>query len=324
MNIQELKNSLMPNQLTESYARSKKYFLNTPIIKSDFLSSFFKTNIYFKQENLQETQAFKLRGAINALLTIAAEGKVKKVVCSSSGSHAMGMCLAGKKLGFEVIVFLPGITPEFKIDKIAKLGGKINFFGEYLSEAQNEAMSYAEKNSLPYISPYNHPATIQGNGGFIAHEIINHDIDFKNIICPVGGGGLLTGLTAALALHEYGARVIGVESVDNPSMFNAIKNNDPNFPLDSKPSIAEALICGVSQVGFPLIQEYVSDLALIPESAIKNSMKLLLHEENLLVEGAGAISTAFLFENKKNLRQENYLLLITGGNIKESTVINLT
>jgi len=323
MEVNKIKNSLSKNNLRDSYNRASSYFVKTPIIKANFLSAYLDTNIYLKLEDQQKTSAFKFRGAINALLPLKSSGNEKTVVCSSSGSHAMGMCQAGKELGINVIVFLPNITPEYKVQKIKKLGGDIKFFGEFLVEAQAEAERYANDKNLSYISPYNHPATIQGNGGFIAWEIMDSEINFSKIICPIGGGGLIAGLATALAINGCVSNVIGVESEANPSMKNAISNNDVNFPLDPKESIAEALNCSVSYTGFLLIQEYVKDICLVPELTIKEAMKILLKKEKLLTEGSGAISTAHLLKNINDIEKENYLLLVTGANIKKSSIINL-
>jgi threonine dehydratase len=323
MNTDEIKDTLSVKNLTSAYDIASRHFFETPIVKADFISERTGANVFLKLEGQQKTNAFKFRGAVNALLSLNFDNKDKVVVCSSSGSHALGMCKAGRDLGIKIIVFLPKITPEYKVKKIKMLGGEINFFGEFLSEAQLEAESFAKERSLFYISPYNHPSTIQGNGGFIAHEIMNSKIHFSEIICPVGGGGLVSGLAAALSLAGYNTDVTGVESEANPSMKNAIVNDNMNYPLNPKESIAEALNCSVSYAGFPLIKEFVKELCLVPEQEIKNTMKILLEKEGLLTEGAGAIAVAHLLNIKKVEKNHNYLLLITGANIKKSTVKNL-
>ena len=323
MKINSIKDFLSSKNLKNSYQRAQSYFVNTPIVKAEFFSELLGANIYLKLEGQQKTNAFKFRGAINALLSIKSAGIEKTVVCSSSGSHAMGMCQAGKELGINVIVYLPKITPKYKIEKIQRLGGDVKFFGDFLGEAQLEAERYAKSKNLSYVSPYNHPATIQGNGGFIAREIMDSKINFSKIVCPVGGGGLIAGLATALELNGSSAEVIGVESEANPSMKNAIDNDDVNFPVAPKESIAEALICSVSFAGFPLIQEYVKNLYLVPEDTIKEAMKILFSKEKILTEGSGAISAAYLLCNKPNIKKENYLLLVTGANIERSFIENL-
>tara|TARA_Y100001935_G_scaffold253205_1_gene258826 strand:- start:489 stop:1460 length:972 start_codon:yes stop_codon:yes gene_type:complete len=323
MNKEEIKDTLSITNLKKAYEVASSYFHETPIVKSDFISEKLGVNVFLKLEDQQKTNAFKFRGAVNALLSLNFDGKEKVVVCSSSGSHALGMCKAGKNLGIKIIVFLPKITPQYKVDKIKRLGGEINFFGEFLGDAQLEAERFAKERSFFYISPYNHPSTIQGNGGFIAHEIMNSKIHFSDIICPIGGGGLVSGLAAALSLGGYNTDVIGVESEANPSMRNAIINDNIDFPLNPKESIAEALNCSVSYAGFPLIKEFVKDICLVSEEKIKNTMKILLEKEGLLTEGAGAIAVAYLLNMEKVSKNKNYLLLVTGANIKKSTVKNL-
>lgn len=304
--------------LKDAYEVAKKFVVSTPITQSKYLSELSDANVYLKLETYQETGAFKFRGALNSLIHLSKNQEISQVVCASSGSHAMGMSLAGNLLGIEVTVFLPKITPSFKSKKISSFGGKIIFEGDYVDESQAAAQNYAEEKQIPYISPYNHTHTIQGNGGFIAHELLNSNIAFQNIFVPIGGGGLIAGLSAALKLNGKDCSVYGVESSSNPSMYRAIKMSDPYLKNDFKPSLAEALICGVSELGYPAIKKYVDEFLLVEEDEIKRIMEVLYKQEGLKLEGAGAITSAALLRHIEKFKGQDSIVVVTGGNIEDS------
>jgi threonine dehydratase len=313
-----IENSLRYSELQKAYQNARIFINNTSIKRSDYLSSELNANIYFKLETEQKTGAFKFRGALNSLLSLSKENEVKHVVCASSGSHAMGMSLAGNILGIKITVFLPKITPKFKSNKIQDLGASIVFHGEYLDESQVAAQRFALQENIPYVSPYSHASTIQGNGGFIAYEIINSDVNFKNIFAPIGGGGLIAGLAGALKINDQPYKVHGIEAASNPSMHNAISLNDPKLKNEFSSSIAEALICTVSEIGYPLIKNYVDEFYLIDEEEIKSTMKLLYQKEGLKLEGAGAITSAAMLNQYERFQGEDSLIIVTGGNIEDS------
>ncbi len=323
MKLSDINPYLEYESVSSAYKNASQFFRKTPTIKSKFLSESTGTDVYLKLENTQVTGAFKIRGALNALMHLDPKKNSETVVCASSGSHAMGMCQAGRFLNKGVIVFLPEITPQYKIEKIRKLGGRIKIFGEYLPQAQDQARKFAEENNLNYISPYNNIYTIQGNGGFIAHEIMSSNLNFDSIFAPIGGGGFIAGLSSVLKSNKPSLKVVGVESKNNPTMHNAILNNDPSYPVESRPSIAEALTGKVPLLCFNLIKKNVDKLSLVSENDIKHTMKLLLKEEKIVVEGAGAITAACLIFNKLNIQAERSLLIVTGGNIKESAIHDL-
>ncbi|MDD4363236.1 MAG: threonine/serine dehydratase [Atribacterota bacterium] len=292
----------------------------TELRESIYLSNKINGQVFLKLENLQTTNAFKIRGAFNKLLIIKEENC--EIVTASSGNHGQAIALACQKMGLKTTIFLPEKTPEKKIELIKKYGAQIIIKGDTVDQAEEYGRLMAEKENKFYISPYNDPAIIAGQGT-IGLEIIQQYSKLQSILVPIGGGGLISGIAIAVKENFPDIKIIGIQAENDAAMYHSFgkgklltNDNYPHFP-----TIADGLAGGIenNSMTFPIIQKYVDDILLIKEDLIEKSIYKLWKNENLIVEGAGAVSTAAVLGNPEIFYDQKIALIVSGGNINENT-----
>ena len=198
------------------------YAKTTPLIRSKFLSELCKANVYLKLENLQVTHSFKVRGVINKLLNLTSEEKARGVVTASAGNHGQAVAFGAKELGFKAKIVVPTNTPKVKVDGIRQYGAELVLFGATYPEAERKAKEFAQSEGRLYISPYNDELIVAGHGTIgleILEELPNVDV----VVVPVGGGGLISGISIAVKSLKPTVKVFGVQSAAVPIMFESLK-----------------------------------------------------------------------------------------------------
>jgi len=213
-----------------AHSRIAPFVRRTPLELSPRLPA------YLKLENLQRTGSFKLRGALNRVLTLSDAEKQRGVVAASAGNHAQGVAFGCALAGANALVVMPEGTPRTKVQATRSLGAEIRLFGTTYDEAESEARRIERESSRVFISPYNDPLVIAGQGT-IALELLEDLPDVAQVIVPVGGGGLICGVGMALKVANPAIRVIGVTSRATPAVYNHLKGEH----LPQLPTIAEGL-----------------------------------------------------------------------------------
>lgn len=295
----------------------------TSLVHSQFLSNFCDGEVYLKLENLQTTSSFKIRGALNKMLHLSAEELERGIVTASAGNHGQAVAIGAEKLNLAAKIVIPRNTPKVKIDKIRKRNVELVLHGDIYDEAEQKARDLARKDGLIYISPYNDNSVIAGQGT-IGLEILEdlHTVD--TVIVPVGGGGLISGISLAIKSIEPSVRIIGVQSEASPVMYESLKAGRI-VDVEMRESIADGLFGGIEKdsVTFEIIQKYVDSLLLVKEKTIRQAIFLLWNKEKQVVEGAGAVAISLILENKDLFAGKTIVAVISGGNIDKTLFRNI-
>lgn len=296
------------------------YAKHTPLCRSEFLSQLCRANIYLKLDNLQPTHSFKVRGVMNKLLNLTVEEKTKGVVTASAGNHGQAVAFGAKELDFSAKVVVPTNTPKVKIEGIKRFGADLLLFGDNYPEAEAEAKRIAAEQSRLYISPYNDEKIVAGHGT-AGLEILQDQPEIDIVVVPVGGGGLISGISIAIKSLKTNSEVIGVQSQAVPIMYESLKAGRIIPPHRHEPTtVAEGLSGGIEKgsITFNIVQEYVDNVILVKEATIRKAVYLLCKNEGQVVEGSGVAGVAMLLENSNDFTGHSVALEVTGGNIDQS------
>lgn len=301
--------------------RIGRYIRETPLERSQFLSEFCGGDVWLKLENQQLTGSFKVRGATNKLLQLSEEERTRGIVTASAGNHAQGVGYAAKMLGVQATVVVPENTPIVKRDAIMRYGVNLIVHGEEYLNAEKLARSMERERGMTFVSAYNDVDVIIGQGT-IGLELIESLPDVENIIVPVGGGGLISGVGCAMKSVDPSIEVIGVQSVASPVMYESIKQ-DMIVEMELEDSVAEGLHGGIEEgsVTFELCKRYVGDFILVEEKSIVRAMNRMFSEQNQIVEGAGAVGVAAILENPSLFRGRKTGVVISGGNVEPELLV---
>jgi threonine dehydratase len=279
----------------------------TRLIRSDWLSSLYGNEVLFKCENEQETGSFKVRGAIAKL----ASARPVKVAAASAGNHGLGLAWASRDSGVACTIFVPRTVAQVKADKIASLGARlIRAPFDTFDPTQEYALERLD--GAAWVSPYDDPDVIAGNGGTTALEIFEEG-PVGAIVVPCGGGGLAIG--AGIVAKRRGAKVIGVNSEASPGMWLSRRDGRAHLSVDSKPTIAEGIEGGVSDSTYRLGLEYIDDVVTVSEEAIGRAVAETRRREGIAIEGSAAAAVAAVVEGRIPGNLGRVAVVLTGGNI---------
>ncbi len=287
----------------------------TPCPESIPLSEITGSRIFCKLDNFQRTGSFKERGARNALLTLSPARRVKGVVAASAGNHALGLAYHGRLLEIPVTVVMPDYAPLIKITTCQRLGARVIIFGKDFAEARAEADRLVASEGLAYIHGFDDPDIIAGQGT-LGLEILDQVKDLDAIVCPVGGGGLIAGLSIAVKALKPKVKVIGVESVSTGNMTAALKAGK-SVTVPRKPTLADGLATlAVGPNAFALARTRVDQVVQVSEAAISIAILRMLELEKTVVEGAAAAPLAAMLSGiLPKLKGKRVALVVCGGNI---------
>lgn len=289
------------------------YVHKTPLIYSNSFSRLIDAEVYLKAENLQKTGSFKVRGAFNKLINISG----KKVIAASMGNHAQGVAFAASRLGMEAKIVMPVSASIVKQEATKGYGAEVVLYGESFKDAMEFALSQKD---YTFIHAFDDDEIIAGQGT-IGIEIAEDLRDTDLVIVPVGGGGLISGISTAVKSISPDTGIIGVQSGAAASAYVSFmdKKISEKHPA---PTLADGIAVGrVGERTFEIMNKYVDDMALVGEDSIAMAILLFLERKKLVVEGAGAVPLAALLEDKGRFRGKKIVLIVSGGNI-DFTVID--
>jgi threonine dehydratase len=296
-------------------ARIKGAVYESPCARSIPLSELTGMEIYCKLDNLQRTGSFKERGARNALVQLSDEQKKKGVIAASAGNHAQALAYQGRLLGVPATVVMPKFAPLIKINNCQKLGATVVLEGRDFAEAKARACEIAAQQGLAYIDGYDDPAIIAGQGT-AGLEVVAQVPDLDAVIVPVGGGGLLAGVSLAVKTLRPEAKVIAVEA-DHVASFSAALRDGKPVHIETKPTLADGL--AIAQVGsnaFEIARQHTDKVVLVTEEQIALAILRIVELEKGVVEGAAATTLAACLSGQlPELAGKRVVLLLCGGNI---------
>ncbi|QQS44761.1 MAG: threonine ammonia-lyase [Acidobacteriota bacterium] len=278
---------------------------------------------YFKLENNQMTGSFKERGALNKLLQLPDAERRAGVIAASAGNHAQGVAYHATRLGIRSVIVMPKATPLIKVANTRDLGGEVILHGASYDEALAHARHLSESQWLTFIHAFDDDAIIAGQGT-IGLELLEEEACFDAVIVPVGGGGLIGGMSVALRELEPGIRIIGVEPAGFACMRAALDSGKP-VDVEAQPTIADGL--AVRRAGertTEIAKKFVDDIVTVTEGEIASAILKMLEIEKTLVEGGGAAGlAAVLFDKISGLAGKNVAIVISGGNIDPNLLMKI-
>jgi len=246
---------------------------------------------WIKCENLQPMGAFKIRGAFNMLAQLPADARARGVITYSSGNHGQGVAMAAKVMGVPAVVVMPTTAPAVKVEGVRTYGAEVIFEGTTSLDRQRRAEAEGVARGLSIIPPFDHPMIIAGQGT-VALELLDQVPDLGTVFVPMGGGGLIAGVSAAIKQARPEVRVVGVEPQSAAKMRAALDAGRP-VTLDRSASIADGLMnLRAGDVTFAHVQRFVDDLVAVPDDAIAQAVGWLYRQARLVVEPSGAATTA--------------------------------
>jgi threonine dehydratase len=288
----------------------------TELRESSYFSNLIQGKVFLKLENLQITNSFKIRGAINKLNQVSK--KQKDIITASSGNHGQAIARASKELGLSAKIIVPEGTPEKKKCLIRKYGAELIIYGKTVDEAENYGRMIAGRDGKLYISPYNDPDIIAGQGT-IGLELMEQCATMQSVLVPIGGGGLISGVAIAIKQNSPDIKVIGIQAQNDAAMYHSQKAGKILSPAQypNSSTIADGLAGGIEEksITFLFVQKYVDQILLVKEESVKKAINLLWKKENLMVEGAGAVGIAAILENKNDFLKQKIAVILSGGNM---------
>jgi len=303
------------NKIEQAHQRIKEVVVNTPFSYAPFLSEASGVDVFLKKENLQTTGAFKLRGAFNKIASLDEASRSKGVVAASAGNHAQGVAYSAKYFGIKAVIVMPDSTPLTKVNGVRHFGAEVILAGSNYDEAYAYATKYGEENGLVFVHPFEDEEVIAGQGT-IALEILEKASDLDAIIVPVGGGGLISGIAAAVKGINPKVEVIGVSAAGAPALKNSF---DAKTPIDSISvrTIADGIaVRDCSPITLGYILESVDTFITVDDNEIASGILFLLEKQKLVVEGAGAVGVAALLHKKlPHLSGKKVAVVLSGGNV---------
>jgi threonine dehydratase len=294
--------------------------IRTPTLKSGSLSALIGAEVWLKFENLQFTNSYKERGALNKLLQLTTEQRARGVVAASAGNHAQAVAYHGRRLGIPVTIVMPEATPLMKVTQTEGHGATVVLKGEMFDDAHAYAKQLEAEQNLVFIHPFDDPEVIAGQGT-IALEMLADAPDLDLLVVPIGGGGLISGVATAAKAIKPSIEIIGVEAELYPSMKNVIDGGSGVIGGDT---IAEGIaVKEPGELTRRIIDGLVDDILLVGESQLEHAVALLVAVEKTVVEGAGAAGLAAMLADPGRFAGRKVGTVLCGGNIDTHLLANV-
>ena len=300
------------NDIEKAHLRISDHIHNTTILTSDSLNNELGSNLFFKCENFQKTGSFKIRGATNSILQLNDKEIKNGIITTSSGNHGAAVAFIANKIGASSKIIMPNNTPKNKIENVERYGGEIFYCEPNIKSREYTLEKMVQKSGGSIIHPYNDEKIIAGQGT-AAKELIEKVPDLDAIICPVSGGGLLSGTLLAAKNLKPDIKVFGAEPENADDTYRSVLKNKimSNKTTDT---IADGLRAQVGTITFPIIKKNVDKILLVSEEMIISSMYIIWQRLKIIVEPSCSIVLAALMINSKRFLNKRVGLILTGGN----------
>ncbi len=285
----------------------------TPLRRSEGLGRVAGHDVYLKLECEQITGSFKLRGAFNLISTLPAEVRQRGVVASSAGNHGLGVAWASHHFGIPATIFVPSTAPRVKREGILALGASVDAESPDYDAAMERAIEFAAANGATFVHPCTGRALLAGQGT-VAAEVLEELPELRTLVLPVGGGGLLGGCGTLLRSAAPAVRIVGAQSVNTAAMTHSLAAKEV-VHIPSVPTLADGLAGDIDEIALDIGVHALDAIHTVSEDAIGHAIAWLAREENLVVEGAGAVGVAALLERKLAPDKGPLAVVVSGGNI---------
>lgn len=311
------------NEVKDAYARIKDHVRKTPLEQSFYLGDG-EREYFFKLESFQKVKSFKIRGALNKMMTLTPEEIQRGVATISSGNHGSSVSYAASLLGIKnAKVIVPETTPQSKVDKIKYFGSEVMLMGKNYDEAHALGMKYIEEHGMTYIDAYYDDPKIYGGQGTIAIEILEQNPDIDTIVVPIGGGGLITGIAVAAKAIKPDIRIVGVQTEACPAMIKSYEDGVFYEEYPCEDSLCDSLIGGIGALSYEMAKDYVDDFIAVSEETIAKAVSFMAREEKYIVEAGSCTTVAAVMDFRERIAGRNIALVLSGGNIDGAVLYDL-
>ncbi len=303
-----------PHDIHIAAGRLRPYLPMTPLVPLPEWG----TQVYAKLEHTQPTRSFKIRGALNALLVLDVDQRRRGVIAASSGNHAQALAWAARELGVSAVVMMPQTTPATKIERTRQWGAEVRVVGANYDETEALARQAARREGRVYVSPYNDPQVVAGQGT-LGLEVLQQRPDAARVVVCAGGGGLVSGVGLALKAANPQIEVIAVNAQSAPALHNHLRGTA--YP-EMWQTLAEALSGDIEagSITLEIAPRVVDDIVLVSEAQIAAAMRHLYQAHGWIVEGGGAASVAAWMHGLIPADERLTVLIVSGGNVSEETL----
>jgi threonine dehydratase len=300
--------------------RIAKYVVRTPALPAPALSEKTGAEVTLKLETRQRTSSFKDRGAANRMLQLSAVERERGVIAMSAGNHAQAVAYQAARLGIPATIVMPETTPFTKVRRTQAFGARTVLAGDTLAEAALRAHELASADRLTMVHPYDDERIVAGQGT-LGLELLADVPDLDVLLIPIGGGGMIAGTAIAAKALNPSIEIIGVQTQLYPSYYQ-IANGLPL--IHGGQTVAEGIaVKSIGDVPLAIARELVDDVLLVSEASTERAIHLLLEEEKLVAEGAGAVGLAALLDHEDRFRGKRVGLIVCGGNIDMGLLANV-
>lgn len=306
--------------ILEAREAIRPYVRKTPLEESFYLGDA-DHRFYFKLESMQRARSFKIRGAVNKMLSLTPEDRKRGVGAVSSGNHGSSVAYAAQLLGIEKAeIIVPECTPQSKIDKIRYFGGKPLRMGRNYDEAHAFGMAYICENELTNIDSCHEDIKVYAGQGTVALEILEQEPEIDTIVVPIGGGGIATGVALAAKTVNPAIRVYGVQTEACPAMVASYNDGVcyEEYPIGE--TLCDALVGGVGRLSYEMLGDLLDDILVVKEETIRRATAFLLTEEKYVIEAGSATTVAAVWDFPEKFTGKKTALILTGGNIDGETI----
>ena len=299
--------------IIDASQRIAPHIHNTPVLTSAYLNERFGANLFFKCENFQKVGAFKSRGAVNAVFSLDDETAKRGVATHSSGNHAQALARAAALRNIPAFIVMPETAPKVKVAAVKGYGGQITFCKPTLEAREETLHEIVAKTGALEIHPYDNLKVIAGQAT-VVKELVENQPGLDLILCPVGGGGLLSGSALSARFFSPDTQVIACEPVGADDAYRSFHSGKFVPSIEPK-TIADGLLTSLGNYTFPIIKEFVSDIVTVEEATIVEAMRLVYERMKIIIEPSSAVPLAALLENKVDVAGKRVGIIISGGNV---------
>ena len=303
----------MKQLLIDAYRRVEPYIHKTPVLTSHMLNEISGCDIFFKCENFQRMGAFKIRGALNAIMQLSPEQRSKGVITHSSGNFAQALSLAAKELGVKAYVVMPNTAPQVKKNAVAGYGGQIEECEPNMKAREDAVAEVVKNKGVTFLHPSNDLNVILGQGTS-AMELLEDIPDLNYIFTPVGGGGLAAGTIIAAKHYGSDCKVIGGEPTNMDDAYRSLKAGEIIEENDGD-TIADGLKTYLGDINFPIIKQNIEKITTVTEQEIIDAMRLIWERMKIVVEPSSAVAFAALLKEKTLYNGKKCGVILSGGNV---------
>lgn len=303
------------SEIEYAYERIYRDTLNTPLLYSKWLSNVCGGTVYLKLESEQYTGSFKARGSLNKLRWLDEQQLDSLPVTASTGNHGLGFARACDLLGMKGMVFLPENADSSKVENIKSYDVETVFYGTDPYETELYARRKAKENGWLYVSPYNDPQIVAGQGT-IAVEIMENISEPDNLLATVGGGGLISGIGSLIKEQSPETSIIGCQPENSPEMSVSVRAGE-YVEMKSKPTLSDGSAGGFEpdSITFELCKELVDDFILVSEKEVASAVRAMINHHGKLVEGAAGVAVASFIKRAEQFANQTTVIIICGANI---------